>query len=57
MFYALNILVVEDYHPLQHSLIEVLKKLGHHARTDEAKAAASERMKAYWASKRAAVTP
>ena len=31
MFYALNILVVEDYHPLQHSLIEVLKKLGHHA--------------------------
>jgi DNA-binding response OmpR family regulator len=31
LFCALNILVVEDYHPLQHSLIEVLKKLGHHA--------------------------
>ena len=30
MFKALNILVVEDYLPLQTSLIEVLRKFGHH---------------------------
>jgi DNA-binding response OmpR family regulator len=31
VFQALNILVVEDYLPLQTSLIEVLRKFGHHA--------------------------
>jgi len=30
VFQALNILVVEDYLPLQTSLIEVLRKFGHH---------------------------
>jgi DNA-binding response OmpR family regulator len=42
VFQALNILVVEDYLPLQTSLTEVLRKFGHHAQGIESAEAFDE---------------
>lgn len=42
MFQALNILVVEDYLPLQTSLTEVLRKFGHHVQGIESAEAFDE---------------